>query len=382
MMFQDEYYPQDGGGSRILSKIRTLIGAFVLMLVITFAIVGFLSGFLFIAESFDDMRADGVAAWNSDITDWNNKDRAAFAAMSFTLDGAPMHASHEEDIYKKMMQYDAHPEELMHPVPFLYSTDIDIAGLSSVVGNELKLKLSTGGAKHSVNVPVVFEETRCRYVQRGKMSRQVCETNYYGLQGICMKVDATGKPTTAIQGVIGASSDVGCFMGTEGMYRPRVSNIWGPGIYKKFSQLQLVNLPNSLQVDVRSYTDPALTASIYTRGYYDFGESPSTKFGQGVFLLLSSSAVIFILCCGCMLNYIWPTAPSYAERLKYFYRRYLRRRHNAFKNWWAVNVGGAPAQEMPDVNQEGLLEEEEEWGPGHKLGAEPAGQPPPLVQSV
>merc|ERR1712224_175250 len=102
--------------------------------------------------------------WNGDITDWNNKDRAAFQAMSFSLDGVPMQPNHKEEIYQRMMAYDTHPDELLHPIPLYYSTRIDISQITKEVGNELTLKLNAGEKMAStISVPVVFDETRCRY---------------------------------------------------------------------------------------------------------------------------------------------------------------------------------------------------------------------------
>jgi len=296
-------------------------------------------------------------------------------------------------VYDILMAYDAHPEELAHPKALFYTSFIDISGIKARVDNQLQLLFQVGDKQHEVDVPVVFEETRCRYVQRGKMSRQICDEHYFALQSVCFKVDLDGEPSKTIDGVRGASPDIGCFMGTEGMYRPRLTHIWSPGIYKEYrnkAALEEDGLPDELQIDIRSNSDPALTASLYTAGFYDFGESPGVKFVWGVVLLCVSSGILGFLMCMCSLNYIWPSAPNNTERLKYFYRRYLRKRHQAADRWWAANVAGGEPQ-MPDVSQDVLLSDEPaQWaGPhagGHRLDGPPAGAPPGgpagLVQSV
>jgi len=391
----EDYYQGQDRQHGMLARLRALFAAFVMMILLTFSIVGFLTGFLFIAESFDDIRQTGVDAWNSDVTDWNSKSRSAFSELEFNLgeQPMPMQPSHTEKIYDTLMLYDQHPEELLRPDALFYTGEVDIsdikidpyAGPNDLPG-DLEVELRHDGKVNTLHVPVIFEETRCKYITRGKMQRQVCSQNFFALQSICTKVNEDGKPTRELDGVVGHTHDVGCTIGTEGDFNPRHSNIWSSGVYKEYKRLVDVQLPDSLTVQVRSNSDPALTASIYTNGYYDFGQSPAALFGWGVFMLVTSGSILFVATCMCMLNYIWPTAPSHSERLKYFYRRYLKRRHIAFKNWWRVNVGGGETEAMPQVGQEVLLNESSWSGPtqgGQQLGAAPGGVvPPPLIQSV
>ena len=104
------------------------------------------------------------------------------------------------------------------------------------------------------------------------------------------------------------------------MYNPRTTHIWSPGIYDEMPQGQ-VHVPREVPVQVRSNTDPALTAAVYTRGYYDFGASPESKFRWGVGLLIGCGLVLCLTCFLTWLTTEWPQAKSTQDRLTYFYRR-------------------------------------------------------------
>merc|ERR1712216_414305 len=388
-----------GEGLGITARLRGLAAAFVLMMFLTFTVVGMLSGALLIAESYDNTRAVGVTAFNADVQDWNTMSRAAFERLAFTVgqQKTKLVANHTAEIWEKLQEYDSYPHELVRPRALFYSTTLHgIPAAPSIVPGsqqkETKLELVLnveGGAESKVCVPLTFIETRCRYVQRGKMTRQICQDHLFALQEICIKVDRLGVPTTAMDGVHGASVDVGCTLGTEGMYRPRLTHIWSPGIYKEYNRPVDAVLPSEIQLEIRSNTDPALTASIYSAGYYDFGESPEAKYRVGVTLLFCCGAIMCVMCSLCALQYMWPSAPNNTERMKYFYRRYLRRPHTSMNNWWANHVGGTTA-EVPELSAEEILLEEQAtqaglsdpWGGpqdgGHRLG----GPMPPLVQSV
>lgn len=380
-----------GGNQRygMLARLRGLAAAFLVMMILTFSIVGFLSGMLLMLESFDDKRASALGAWNDDVRDWNDHSRAQFKSVgdTFTINDQSMTASTEDPIFEYLQEYDSNPAELLKPDALFYKRTMDISDLEPEPTSFLQVVLGTSDSTNTLDIPLVFTEVRCRYVQRGKFSRQVCEPHFFALQGICVKVDHNGSPSRMLDGVTGASTDVGCSMGTEGMFRPRLTNIWSPGIYKEYSEEYELKLPDSIDIAVHSNSDPALTATVYTLGFYDFGQSPGAMFRAGFVTFFISSIILFGFCCLCTLQYIWPTAPSYTDRCKYFYRRYLRTRHAAFNKWWA-NTFGTPEPQMPPVSAEELLLEEQHMQPGdtwqgprdggHRLG----GPMPPLVQSV
>jgi hypothetical protein len=384
MHYENPYDRREG----MLARLRGLAVAFAVMMLLTFSIVGFMTGMLLMSESFDDTRQAGLDAWNSDVRDWNDFARTKFQALggSLTVNAKPLQPSHKNEIYELLMQNDGQPEELLKPDALYFTIKEDISQIKAPQpGSSIEVVVGAGAQKTALAVPMVFIEVRCRYVQRGKMSRQVCEDHFFVLQEVCIKVDAQGVPSRTLDGVTGASTDVGCFVGTEGMYRPRLTNIWSPGIYKEFSDEGEATFPKELQIEIRSNTDPALTASVYTAGYYDFGQSPADKFYSGLIVFILSSIVLCIFISMCTLQYIWPQAGSYSERMKYFYRRYLRQRHAAFNEWWARNFGGEHVA-VPEVSTEELLVMQqaaqappnESWqGPregGHRLG----GPMPPL----
>jgi len=380
----------DRGRYGMLNRLKGLAVAFLVMITLTFTLVGFFSGMLLMMESFDDTRAAGLDAWNADVADWNSYSRSNFEKIgpSITVNDHPLTASTEDIIYDLLKANDASPEELLKPKALFYKKTQDISGLKPIPGSTIEVDVGTAAKSKKLAVPLVFEEVRCRYVQRGKMSREVCEPHFFALQGICVKVDGAGQPSDALDGVTGASTGVGCFLGTEGMFHPRVTNIWSPGLYIEYSQEYELKLPASIDIAVHSNTDPALTASIYTGGYYTFGQGPEDKFSSGLWIFTLSTLMLCGFITMCTLQYIWPTAPSYGDRFKYFYRRYLRHHHAAFNRWWARTCGTAeePMPEIPMneqlLEEQAMREEGDDWtGPrdgGHRLG----GSMPPLVQSV
>merc|ERR1711907_842086 len=96
------------------------------MMALTFTTVGILSGALLIAESYDDTRAAGVNAYNSDVEDWNSVSRAAFERLSFAVgpQKQKLVANYTSEIYDTLKQYDSYPDELLRPNPLFYSTTL------------------------------------------------------------------------------------------------------------------------------------------------------------------------------------------------------------------------------------------------------------------
>jgi len=393
MLLREPGVDRTQGG--MFARLRGLAMAFCVMMAVTFTLVGFMSGMLLMAESFDDTRKAGLDAWNADVSDWNSDARAEFQKLGSTMmvNGKSLQPSTKSEIYDLLMANDDEPDELLKPDPLFYTTNDVISKLQNIQPDStLEVVVASGSKTTTVTVPLIFKEVRCRYVQRGKMSRQVCESHFFGLQKICVKVNEQGVPTKNLVSVTGASTDVGCFLGTEGMYRSRQSHLWAPGLYTEFGTEAEVVLPKEISIVVRSNTDPALTASIYTAGFYDFGQSPGDKFSTGLVVFIISNISLCFFISMCTLQYLWPQAPNYAERSKYFYRRYLRHRHTSF-NAWSTRTFGAEPVPMEEIPAEELLLEQQareareqipdpDWqGPrdgGHRLG----GPMPPLVQST
>jgi hypothetical protein len=156
---------------------------------------------------------------------------------------------------------------------------------------------------------------------------------------------------------------------TANMHNYRGLYLWSAGIYQE-AQYRLPT-PQTIPVEVRSNADPELLVDMLTAGTYDFGPTQAAKLLWGSVMTIVSSVILGTFCFCVFLQYTWPQANNNSDRVKYFYRRYLKKPHTWIKKCWS-NLTSSNAQDQEEVADE---EESSAWsGPtdgGYKLGQAP-----------
>lgn len=374
---------RDGsGGSRILALLK----AFCTLMVVVITFMTLMSGLFLLAESDDDMRGEASGRYNNAVEAWNTQNRANFAtAAPFKVGPDELETDLSATAAPLIRKYDSDPDELLVSDPLHYSSTISFGG-DTLDPNEwsptdpdlplVEVDLTVSGQDaEKVVLPRRFTEQVCKWVQRGKWNRQVCDWHYYVLSGVCVKMGQQAdsdkwQPSFDIEGVRGQTAGVGCYMygsPSANMHDYRGLYLWSAGIYT--SAKYRLETPNTIPVEIRADTDPELLVDMLTAGTYAFGPTQAVKFFWGTIMTVTSSAVLCSFCFCVFLQYSWPQAASNNDRVKYFYRRYLRKPHNWIKASWSSMTGSTREEPEPEE------EESSTWtgptGPGNKLGQAP-----------
>lgn len=339
------------------------------------------------------MRGRGVDTYNTAVDDWNSNGRAAFAsAYPVSLGPVSLAADTQGSVAQSYLaSYDTDPEELLEPDPLQYVGSLSFSSELSPddwfpgdpENPSVQLQFSVSGREATqVTVPRRFAEHQCEWIQRGKWNRQVCKWYYYVLEGVCVKLadkDGSWEPSLELESLTGKTAGFGCYMyGRPGTYTVRSTNLWGVGVYKRAEERLVA--PKTVSVQVKSNADPALIVDSLTQGSYDFGPSQAAKFMWGLILTLVASAILFTMCFCLFLQYTWPQANSNQDRLKYFYRRYLRRSHLWCKRKWYNLTKSDDNAHWDDQELQSTHEDEEDssWA-GPTTGGYTLGQAPPTL---
>jgi len=379
-----------GGSDTPSSRFRLMLGAFCQLILVMSTFVALMTGLLLLSESGEDMRGHGVNTYNAAVEHWNTESRGGFAAAyPITLGPISLNADVKDSVAQSFLaSYDTDPDELQKPEPLQYVGSLAFA--SELSGDDwapgdpsnpaVQVELSVSGNQMpTVMVPRRFAEHQCEWVQRGKWNRQVCKWYYYVLEGICVKIGDSGgswKPSLELGSLTGSTAGVGCYMyGRPGTHIIRSTNLWGAGVYKKAEER--MDAPKTVSVQVKSNADPALIVDSLTQGSYDFGPSQTTKFIWGLILTIGASVILYVMCFCLFIQYTWPQANNNNDRVKYFYRRYLRKPHLwCQRTWYRLTASDNDAHW--DDAQPSPRDDDSNWT-GPTSGGYTLGQAPPTL---